>query len=82
MHPNRKTTRPQNPPLTRRQLDQLVGEAVTRHLLLDARTHYEDRDAEALVRDVLELLPTAPDYHPPGPAAGGGDRGTGEGSPD
>jgi hypothetical protein len=58
----RKTTRSQNPPLTRRQLDLLVGEAVTRHLQLDCRTHYGDRDAESLVRDVLDLLPPAPDY--------------------
>ncbi len=57
-----KTTRPQNPPLTRRQLDQLVGEAVTRHLQLDARSHFEDRDAEALIADVLDLLPPQPDH--------------------
>ncbi len=57
-----KTTRPTNPPITRRQLDLLVGEAVTRHLRLDARTHYEDAAAQSLIEDVLELLPPAPDY--------------------
>ncbi len=62
MQPTRKTTRPTNPPLTRRQLDQVVGEAVTRHLRLDSRTRYDDRDAEALIRDVLALLPPQPDY--------------------
>jgi hypothetical protein len=57
-----KTTRPQNPPLTRRQLDQLVGEAVTRHLQLDCRTHYEDAAAQSLIEDVLALLPRQPDH--------------------
>jgi hypothetical protein len=58
----RKTTRPHNPPLTRRQLDQLVGEAVTRHLRLDCRTHYDDAAAQSLIEDVLDMLPPAPDY--------------------
>jgi hypothetical protein len=63
MHPNTKTTRrPTNPPLTRRQLDQLIGEAVTDYLRLDPRTHYSDAAAEALIRDVLDLLPPPPDY--------------------
>jgi hypothetical protein len=61
MQPYPIKRRPQNPPLTRRQLDQLVGEAVTRHLQLDARSHFEDRDAEALIADVLDMLPTAPE---------------------
>jgi hypothetical protein len=59
----RKTTRPQNPPLTRRQLDQLVGEAVTAFLLRDQqRTHFADADAQALIEDVLELLAAQPYY--------------------
>jgi hypothetical protein len=58
----RKTTRPQNPPLTRRQLDQLVGEAVTDYLRLDPRTHYEDAAAQSLIEDVLALLPPQPDH--------------------
>jgi hypothetical protein len=58
-----KTTRPQNPPLTRRQLDQLVGEAVCDFLLLDPhRTHFADRDAQALIEDVLEILAEKPFY--------------------
>lgn len=56
----RKNTRPQNPPLTRRQLDRLIGEAVTRHLLLDCRTHYADAAAQSLIEDVLDLLPRQP----------------------
>ena len=62
MHPNRKTNRPQNPPLTRRQLDQLVGRAITDYLRLDPRTHYEDAAAQSLIEDVLALLPPQPDY--------------------
>ncbi len=59
---HRPIRRPQNPPLTRRQLDQVVGEAVTRHLHLDARTHYEDAAAQSLIEDVLAMLPPQPDY--------------------
>ena len=59
----RKNNRPQNPPLTRRQLDQLVGKAICDFLLRDPhRTHYDDRDAAALVEDVLEILAKEPYY--------------------
>ena len=57
-----KTTRPQNPPLTRRQLDQLVGRAITDYLRLDPRTHYEDAAAQSLIEDVLAMLPPQPVY--------------------
>ncbi len=60
---HRPIRRPQNPPLTRRQLDQLVGAAVTGFLLLDPhRTHFADRDAQALIEDVLEILAKEPFY--------------------
>ena len=59
----RKNNRPQNPPLTRRQLDQVVGKAITDFLLREPKqTHYHDSTAQGIIEDVLEILAKEPFY--------------------
>jgi hypothetical protein len=63
MHPNRKTTRPQNPPLTRRQLHEHLGKTVCDFLLKDPKaSHYPAATAEWLVAEVMEHLIDLPYY--------------------
>lgn len=55
--------RPAPPQITRRQLDELVGKAVTDFLLREpSRTHYTEITAQALIEEVLELLAQQPYY--------------------